>query len=101
MVRLRVRWTERALQQLRDIGDYIALENPDAARQLVERVRDSVERLEAFPRSGRKIPEFPALPHREIVVPPCRVFYRIENQTAWILYAVRSERIIRKSNLNN
>ena len=101
MVRLKVRWTERALEQLRNIGAYIALENPDAAKDLVERVRDMVDRLEAFPKSGRKIPEFPSLPHREVVVPPCRVFYRVQEQTAWILHVSRSERIIRRSNLSN
>ena len=101
MVRLRIRWTERALEQLRDIGAYIALENPDAAKLLVERVRDTVDRLETFPKSGRKIPEFPSLPQREVVVPPCRVFYRVQEGTIWILHVSRSERIIRRSNLGN
>ena len=101
MVRLSIRWTERALDQLRDIGAYIALENPDAAKQLVERVQGAVDRLESLPKSGRKIPEFLSLPHREIVVPPCRVFYRVKDKTAWIIHVTRSERILRRSNLSN
>ncbi len=99
MVRLTVQWTERALGQLREIADYIALENVDAARALVHRVNERLERLEAFPASGRKIPEFSKLPHREVIVPPCRVVYRKEEGTIWIIHVIRSERIIRRSHL--
>jgi hypothetical protein len=31
------------------------------------------------------VPEFPDLPHREVVLPPHRFFYRVEGQTAWIV----------------
>jgi plasmid stabilization system protein ParE len=99
VVRLTVRWTERSLTQLQEIGAYIALENQDAARLLVQRVIGSTDRLAAFPRSGRKLPEFPAFPHRELIVPPCRVIYRVEDQEALILYVTRTERILRRSHL--
>jgi len=99
VVRLKVHWTERALEQLREIGAYIALENLEAARMVVTKVQESVDRLEMFPESGRKVPEYPKLPHREVAVPPCRVFYRVEGRSIWIVYVTRSERIIRRSNL--
>jgi len=101
MVRVVVCWTEKALEQLREIGAYIALENVDAAKQVVQMVQGAVDRLEDFPESGRRIPEYPQLPHREVVVPPCRVFYKVQGQIAWIVYVCRSERIIRKSHLSN
>ena len=97
MVRLTVTWTERALTQLQEIGACIALENPEAAQILVHKVMDSADRLAAFPRSGRKIPEFPTFPQRELIVPPCRVIYRAEGRKAWILSVLRSERILRRS----
>jgi plasmid stabilization system protein ParE len=95
VVRLIVQWTERALAQLEEVGAYIALENRDAARSLVHRVTEAADQLEAFPKSGRRIPEFPALAHRELIVPPCRVIYRIEERTVWIVHVTRSERILR------
>jgi len=101
VVCLKVLWTERALEQLREIGAYIALENLEAAKMVVAKVQESVDRLEAFPESGRKVPEFPKLPHREAVVPPCRVFYRVEGNDIWIVHVTRSERIIRRSRLVN
>lgn len=99
MARLNLRWADRALDELGEIGAYIALDNPEAARQVVQRVFACVERLEAFPRSGKRIPECPTLPHRELVVRPCRVFYRTEGTTLWIVHVIRSERILRPSDL--
>jgi plasmid stabilization system protein ParE len=101
VVQLTVQWTERALAQLQETAAYIALENPEAATRLVRRVLASTDRLERFPRSGRRLPEFPAFPHRELVVPPCRVIYRVEGFIALVLFVTRSERILRRSHLGN
>ena len=101
MVPLTVLWTERALLQLQEIGAYIALENPDAARVLMRQVMESTDRLPAFPQSGRKLPEFPEFPHREVLVPPCRVVYRVEERIVLILYVTRSERVLRRSHLGS
>ena len=42
-------------------------------------------RLEQFTESGRRLPEFPELPYREVIVPPHRFFYRVRGQTVWII----------------
>ncbi len=87
------------MAQLQEIAGYIALENTEAARLLVQRVLDSTDRLAAFPGSGRKLPEFPSLPQRELIVPPCRVLHRVEGRKVWILHVIRSERLLRRSQL--
>ena len=91
----RLIWTEPALLDLDEIAEYIALDDPLAASRYVQIVFDRVERLEAHPKSGKRPPELPRLPYREVVVPPCRVFYRIEGETVYILYVMRSERLLR------
>ena len=48
----KVVWTEPAVSDLDAIADYIALDNPRAARELVQRVFVHVEQLAAHPRSG-------------------------------------------------
>jgi toxin ParE1/3/4 len=45
-------WTEPALGDLDAIADYIALDKPDAARELVRRIFKHVERLIEQPESG-------------------------------------------------
>ncbi|SFX44765.1 type II toxin-antitoxin system RelE/ParE family toxin [Marinospirillum alkaliphilum] len=49
-------WTEPALQELNALAEYIALDNSDAARNLVQKVFKKTERLENFPESGRTPP---------------------------------------------
>ena len=94
-------WTEPALQELDSIAEYIALDNPTAASRLVEEVFDKTDRLEGFPQSGRIPPELPNSVYREVVVPPCRIFYREDDQRVLILYVMREERQLRAYMLGN
>jgi toxin ParE1/3/4 len=89
-------WAEPALDNLNDIAEYIAVSNPYAARQLVENVFSKVQRLEQFPDSGRIPEEISTLNYREVVVNPCRVFYKVDNDSVYILHLLRQERDIRK-----
>ncbi|GHC35811.1 type II toxin-antitoxin system RelE/ParE family toxin [Aidingimonas halophila] len=88
-------WTESALQELDAIAEYIALDNPSAASHLVQEVCDTTERLEDFPQSGRIPPELPDSVYRELVVPPCRIFYREDVSRVLVLYVMREERQLR------
>mgnify|MGYP002638759154 CR=1 FL=1 len=93
-------WTEPALLNLDAIAEYISLDKPGAASHLVKKVFSSINRLELFPESGRKPPELKKTRYLEIVVNPCRIFYRIEGDKIYILYVMRSERELRKYLLN-
>ncbi len=88
-------WTEPALQDLNEIAEYIALDKTSAANNLVQKVFSTIEQLEQFPKSGRIPPEIDNSRYREIVVNPCRIFYRIEKEKIYILYVMRSERKLR------
>ena len=88
-------WTEPALQQLDAIAEYIALDNPEAASRLVEKVLDSTERLEEFPQSGRIPPELSSSIYREVLVPPCRIFYREDGSRVLVIHVMRDERQLR------
>ena len=92
---VRLIWTEPALADLDQIAEYIALDNPRAASRFVEKVFDRIERLEAHPKSGKRPAELTRTHYREVVVAPCRIFYRIEKDDVYILYAMRSERLLR------
>jgi toxin ParE1/3/4 len=93
-------WTEPALDDLDDLAGYISMDNPMAASRLVQKVIDSVGRLERFPHSGKKPRELPETPYREIVVPPCRVFYRFDGETVYIVHTMREEQQLDRLLLN-
>lgn len=89
-------WTEPAINDLDAIADYIAVENPIAAAALVQRVFGHMDQLVAHPESGPRVPELKRSRYRQIVEPPCRVFYRFDGEKVLILYVMRSEQLLRK-----
>jgi toxin ParE1/3/4 len=89
-------WTEPALFDLNEIAEYIALDKVEAARRLVNHVFESVGQLEQFPEIGRKPSELDVSTYREIIVNPCRIFYRLDQNKVYILHVMRGERQLRK-----
>ena len=79
------------------IYDCIALDNPEAARALVQNVFRHVGQLADHPKSGSKPQELKGWRYRQIVEPPCRVFYREEGSRVFILHIMRGERLLRPS----
>ena len=89
-------WTEPALIDLEEIASYIALDKTSAAENLVQKTFDAVERLKQHTNSGRTPPELQNSHFQEIIVDPCRIFYRCQKDTVYILHVMRSERKLRK-----
>ena len=96
-------WTEPAVQDLDAIADYVALDKPDAARLLVARIFQHVEQLAAHPESGSIPPELrrSSKRYRQIVEPPCRIFYRYDRRSkqVFILHVMRGEMRLQKRQL--
>ncbi|MBA2237756.1 MAG: type II toxin-antitoxin system RelE/ParE family toxin [Lysobacter sp.] len=92
-------WSEPALADLEAVAEYIALENRAAASDLVGRVLEHVGQLAEHPESGSRVPELGESRYRQLIEPPCRVFYRYDGQKVFVLYVMRTERLLRKSRL--
>jgi plasmid stabilization system protein ParE len=82
---MRIRFAASARDDFLERIAYIANDSPQAARRFKDRCLTVLERLERFPESGRRIPEFPDLPHREVLVGAYRFFYRVKGKTIWIV----------------
>ena len=82
---MRARFTPAARVQFLGAVAYIRRDKPSAAMRFRRRAETILRRLEKFPESGRRIPEFPDLPHREVIVAPCRFFYRVKDEAIWIV----------------
>ncbi len=81
---MKVRWLLRAVEDLEDIRDYIALDNPSAAQKEVEKILDSVSGLSENPGVGRigRVPKT-----WELVVPksPYIAAYKVKGDCVEIL----------------
>ena len=90
----RIIWTEPALQELDEIADYISLDDPVVAKKLVRKAFERLDHLVRHPKSGKRIEEFEASVYREIVLPPCRIFYRIDDDIVYIIHVIREEQFL-------
>jgi addiction module RelE/StbE family toxin len=63
---MKIRWSPTAVSDLKSIRDYIAKDNPTAARKVAARIKEATNRLMNFPFSGRagRVPGT-----RELVIP--------------------------------
>ena len=92
----KVRWADSALDELDKVAEYIALDKISEAKKLVRRVFSRVGLLSDSSECGRVPPELGNKSYREVIVEPCRIFYRLINDEVVILYVMRSERNLRK-----
>lgn len=88
-------WSPQSLRDLESIRVYIAQDSPRVAELVVGRIIKAVERLKAFPESGRKVPERNDPDIREIIEIPYRVVYRLQKGTVEIVTVFRASRLLR------
>ena len=93
---VRLIWTDEALDGLNQIAEYIAVSNTQAAKKLVQTVFEKVSRVGRVPESGRVPLELSVSRYREVVVSPCRVFYKIDGDQVFVLYVFREERELKR-----
>jgi len=90
-------WADSALEELDAVAAYIALDKPEAAARFVARVLAHIDQLALFPQAGGKPRELAGTRYRQLVVPPVRVFYRVESRCVFIVHVIRGERQVRRS----
>ncbi len=86
-------WSPLAIDRVTEIAEYIALDKPSAAEKWVDKIFNSVKRLEQFPNSGRVVPEIQQEHIREVILGNYRIIYRVEKNQISVL-TVRSGRQI-------
>jgi toxin ParE1/3/4 len=69
----------RAISDLRDIVLYVSPERPEAAKRLGYALIEKTKVLSSFPRSGKIVREFSDPNIRQLVLPPYRIIYRIDD----------------------
>jgi plasmid stabilization system protein ParE len=90
-----LRWSSSARQDLREIGQYIARDNPKAARGWVEKLRIRAQQAASIPRSGRIVPEFGRDDIREVLEGSYRIVYQISSNAVEVLVVMEGHRLLR------
>lgn len=95
MEKYQVFWTQTAQQDLRKIIKFIADDNKVNAERIYTEIRDKSSDLQQMPLRGRIVPElryYGILLYREIIIPPWRVIYKVEENEAWMLAVIDGRR---------
>lgn len=89
-----IRWTVQALDDVEAIACYIARDSSYYAQLFAVKAFDAVQRLQAFPESGRTVPEINQPDIREIILGNYRIIYRTKNNLVEILTIFHSARLL-------
>ena len=103
-----IKWTETARNDLESIIDYIAIDSPQNALSVLDRLETKVKILEKFPKQGRIIPElepYNYFMYREIIETPWRIIYKNDSDIIYIMAIIDGRRnvedILVKRMINN
>jgi len=91
----RVTWTPQAIADLESIRSYISRDSHLYAAVVVEQIIRTVGRLEAFPESGRNVPERPDTGLRELLCGNYRIVYRTVGEWVEVLTVFHGARVAR------
>ena len=88
---MEIKWLRNGLRNLENVENYISQNNPEAATQVIVKIRSSVNQLAAYPYMGR---EGRVEGTRELVISqtPYIVVYRVRQETVEILRVLHSAR---------
>jgi toxin ParE1/3/4 len=92
---MKLLWTHRARQDLIEIGQYIAEDDPDAARRWVAHLRSRAGQAARAPQGGRVVPELGRSDIREVIERTYRIVYRIGEEAIEVLTVFEGHRLLR------
>lgn len=94
---MKVHWTDTAEGHLDAIYTYIALDSPEYAKRMVDRITRRSQQIADFPLSGRRVPEYSINQIREIIEGPYRIIYHIKPNQIDVLAVIHGARNVLRS----
>jgi addiction module RelE/StbE family toxin len=98
---VKIIWTQRSLNDLKSIAEYISKDSVKYASMTLNRIIDVTSHIGTYPRIGRIVPEIGKDEKiREIILGNYRVIYKISNaRTVYILTVHHSAKKLRQTSL--
>jgi plasmid stabilization system protein ParE len=81
-----------AAQDITEIWEYIAEDNPQAARRLREEIHSAIRALVPFPRQGHRRPDLTSRPLRFILVREYLIAYAPDEKPLWVVAVMHGRR---------
>ena len=91
----KVIWTNVAENDFKEIIDFISIDSPQNALKLLKSIKQKASNLYTLPERGRIVPELQSqgiFQYRELIIPPWRLMYRIDERKVYVLSVIDSRR---------
>jgi addiction module RelE/StbE family toxin len=88
-------WTDVAENELKGIIEYIYIDNHKNALTVLKKIKQSATNLYTLPERGRIVPELQGqgiFQYRELMIPPWRLIYRIDERNIYVFSVIDSRR---------
>ena len=99
----KIEWAAVAETDLKQVIDYIAIDNPGNALQVLEKMKHKTSDLYTLPERGRIVPELQGQGiniYRELTMAPWRIIYRISDTAVYVLSIIDSRQNVEDILLN-
>ncbi|MEN8244619.1 MAG: type II toxin-antitoxin system RelE/ParE family toxin [Thermodesulfobacteriota bacterium] len=90
-----IEWAHIAENDLKEIIDYIAIDNPANALKVFKEIKNKAAGLYTMPERCRIVPELKAqgiAQYRELIISPWRIMFRIAETKVYVLSVLDSRR---------
>ena len=90
-------WARVAENDLKNIIDYISIDSPANALEILKTIKKTTTTLPTIPERCRIVPELKSqgiMQYRELIVSPWRIFFRITEMKIYVLSVIDSRRNI-------
>lgn len=91
---MKLRWSERSVNDLIAIQRYIALNNPQSAKKWVTKLRQHAKCAAETALTGRIVPEFNQKDIREVFLGSYRIVYRVREDDTLILTVFEGHQLL-------
>jgi toxin ParE1/3/4 len=91
----RLIWTKPAQAQIRGIAEYISIDSPAYARNVVRRIVEATRRLPKFPECGRPV-DFHGRSLREVIAQNYRVIYEVGDEQILIIAVIHGRQLLER-----
>jgi toxin ParE1/3/4 len=85
-------WTEDGITSFEDTISYIAKDSPYYASNFAGKILISIEKLQAYPRIGRIVPEYNNPSIRELIYQNYRIVYKLNIRVVYVLLIIHGAR---------
>jgi addiction module RelE/StbE family toxin len=92
---MKLRWSERSVNDLISIQRYIAQDNPQTAKKWVAKLRQRAKCAAETALAGRIVPEFNQKDIREVFLGNYRIVYRVGDDSVLVLTIFEGHQLLK------